>query len=93
MNRVIRRQKNRELGRKRFLTEQEIIDIKLDAVRYALGLNYIITLATLKDYGWGKVRLQRFYDDLKKKSDEFESDNFDLNDVVNNLKINYKIKL
>ena len=92
MNRAERRKSGvKQKVRTYTLTDAQIQQIKTDAVREATSNAFTLLLGlpliTLHDkFGFGKVRLERFMDELLKQYESFDAGYITLNDLIETIK-------
>ena len=95
MNRAERRREKRNSEKKVTLSNAEIEEIKRNTADSTfdtiLALLYVLPLQILRNQGWGKVRLQRFNDDLTDliNSTDFKREN--VQSLVEKMKNDYGI--
>ncbi|SFE89661.1 hypothetical protein [Peptostreptococcus sp. D1] len=95
MNRAERRREKRNSEKKVTLSNAEIEKIKRNTADSTfdtiLALLYVLPLQILRNQGWGKVRLQRFNDDLTDliNSTDFKREN--VQSLVEKMKNDYGI--
>lgn len=98
MNRAERRRNKLEKPKVYTLTDEQIKQIKQDAIddatNKAFGAMLGLPLLALRDtFGFGKERLSRFMDDLINKYDSFERGYITLEDLINTAQEETGIKI
>lgn len=95
MSRAEKRRQEREFNKKRFRSDKEIQEIKLEARDEAynkvFGVLFSIPYMALRKMGYGRIRLGRFNDIVCELLKEVETGEYDLNKAMEELKNKYGI--